>query len=91
MKLKNNRNVPITFHYSNEKGRKFVLIPANGTVEIEDSSKIVSNVEVDNKWIEVVNNDEVAIVDKKMIEAQKDVEDYMLATEKKKSKKTKNN
>jgi len=83
MKLKNNRVTTVAFQYLSDKGRQSIRIPAGATVEVENCTKILSNNEIENKWVEIVEEE---VVDIKMKEAQKNAEEYMSATEDKKKK-----
>lgn len=73
-RLRNNRVQPVWFHYIGKNGRKNVLIPSKGTVEVPDFIKPVSNGEVDNGWVVIMS--EISV---KMMDAENDAMSYMEA------------
>lgn len=76
-RLKNNRNKPLWFYYISKNGRRKVQIPAEGTIEVSDFIKPVSNGEVLNGWVVVMTE-----TDAKMMDAENDAMSYIDSTQK---------
>jgi hypothetical protein len=72
MRLKSNRVHPTRFKYMGEKGVKSVVIAPYGTVEIEDFVSTISEVPIENGWLEIVTEAQV-----KMMNAEKDAMSYI--------------
>lgn len=91
MKLKNNSIGPKVIHYINNSGaRKSVTIETNGVVEIVNYGRFVNEVEIQNGWVSIVNDEvevEVLTEEQKMKKATKDVESYMSESDVKTEKK----
>jgi len=86
MKFKNNKGIPVNFHYKTKDGlRKVVILPVHESIDLTDYESAITTHDLENKWIEVIN--ETSTIDKKMQEAEKDVEKYIASS--KKSKKSK--
>ena len=93
MKLKNNSIGPKVIHYiSTHGGRRAVTIESNGIVEINDCVKVLNEIEIEHKWVSVVEED--STIEKsfpaeenspveKMKKASEDVESYISEPEEK--------
>ena len=80
MKLKNNSIGPKVIHYvSTGGGRRAVTLESNGIVEINDCGRIINEIEIEHKWVSIV--DETSSPKEKMAKATKDVESYMSESE----------
>jgi hypothetical protein len=78
-RLKNNRNQPLQLYYVSGNGRKKVQIPSQGTMDVPDFIKPVSNGEVLNGWLVIMSETDV-----KMMDAENDVMSYIESDSRKK-------
>jgi hypothetical protein len=81
MKLKNNSVEPKVIHYiSTQGGRRIVTLETNGVVEINDCVRIINEIEIEHKWVSIVDETsipEANFPEDKMEKASKDVESYI--------------
>lgn len=71
-RLKNNRSQPLWFSYIGKNGRRKVQIPSDGTIDVSDFIKPVSNGEILRGWVVIMSETDV-----KMMDAEIDAKSYM--------------
>jgi len=76
MIVRNNRIEPISFSYLGSNGRKTVRVLGRSSVFVEDVVTVLSNKEIENKWLEIVEDKEEK-EKKRFLKAQNDIEKYI--------------
>lgn len=89
MKIKNNKVSPVVFFYKSLKGRKSVRLKAGEVMKVNDFVEVISKNFVDNKWVEIIDDNIKNVVNEKkekaleikeknkLKKAKEDVEKYI--------------